>query len=48
MITMLPKKTQTTIIVEVKMHANIEGNEHADKLANLGTQLPHWTPLHSY
>ena len=45
---MLRKKTQTTVIVEVKVHANIEGNEHVGVLANLGTQLLHWTPLHSY
>ena len=45
---MLSKRTQTTIITKVKAHTNIEGNEHADKLANSGTKLPHRTSLHPY
>jgi hypothetical protein len=48
MITMFSERTQTTIIAKVKVHANFEGNERVDKLANLGTKLPHKTPLHSY
>jgi hypothetical protein len=48
MINMLSARTQTTILAKVKAHANKEGNEQADKLANLGTMIPHRHSLHSY
>jgi hypothetical protein len=48
MINMLSLRIQPTVIVKVKAHSNIEGNEQADKLAKIGVALSHWTPLHPY
>jgi hypothetical protein len=44
MVHMLSLRTQPTLIAKVKAHANIHGNESADKLAKQGTKLPHRLP----
>ena len=48
MIEMLIQRTQHTIIIKVKAHANIVGNEHVDKLAKDGNKLPNKSPIHPY
>ena len=51
MVEMLKQRTQPTTIGKVKAHTNIEGNEHAYKLAKNGTKndtasLPNHMTLH--
>jgi ribonuclease HI len=48
MIAMLSQRTQPTTITKVKAHANIDGNEKADKLAKDGNKLPDKSPIHPY
>jgi ribonuclease HI len=44
----LYQSNQPTIITKVKAHANIDGNERADKLAKDGTKLAHSLPTQPY
>ena len=45
---MLQSRTQTTTLHKVKAHANISGNEQADKLAKLGCTLDHRHAVETY
>jgi hypothetical protein len=45
---MLQTRTQTTTLHKVKAHANISGNEQADKLAKLGCTLDHRNAIEIY
>ena len=48
MVQMLLGRTQITTIHKVRAHANIDGNEQADKLAKRGRKLEHEDAEHPY
>ena len=45
---MLQRKTQPTTMYKIRVHANIEGNEKADKLANEGREKGHYDAINPH
>ena len=48
MVVMLQNRTQITTLHKVQAHANIAGNEQADKLAKEGREKTHKNAEHPY
>ena len=45
---LLQQRTQLTMLYKVRAHANIEGNEKEDKLANIGQEKGHYDAIHRH